>query len=205
MMRPTWVDIDLSTIRSNVTKLKGLAGDALMCAVVKANAYGHGAVPVAQAAVEAGASWLAVALVEEAAELRAGGLDVPILVLSEPTPDGLAGAAKLGGVRPTVYSEAAIDAYAAAAPGAPVHLKIDTGMNRVGAAPADATGLARHADRTLEPEEVAAECTVCSRVHSCRRVLGAGLKLEGIFTHFAAADDPTNPLTGEHRCEQRCE
>jgi alanine racemase len=170
-MRPTWVDIDLGTIRSNVSKLKALAGDAAMCAVVKANAYGHGTVPVAQAAVDAGASWLAVALVEEAAELRAGGLEVPILVLSEPTADGLAGAAKLGGVRPTVYSEAAIDAYAAAAPGAPVHLKIDTGMNRVGAAPADAVGLAR-------------------------RALGAGLVLEGVFTHFAAADDPTSSLTG---------
>ncbi|MEE1564876.1 MAG: alanine racemase, partial [Acidimicrobiales bacterium] len=129
------------------------------------------AVPVARAAVEAGASWLAVALVEEAAELRAAGLDAPILVLSEPQAGDMPGVAELGGVRPTVYSEAGIDAFAAAAPGASVHLKVDTGMHRVGAAPADATDLAR-------------------------RALGAGLVLEGVFTHFAVADAPADPFTG---------
>jgi len=170
-MRSTWCDIDLDAIRHNVGVLDALAGEAALCAVVKADGYRHGAVPVARAAVEAGASWLAVALVEEAAELRAAGLDAPILVLSEPQAGDMPGVAELGGVRPTVYSEAGIDAFAAAAPGASVHLKVDTGMHRVGAAPADATDLAR-------------------------RALGAGLVLEGVFTHFAVADAPADPFTG---------
>jgi len=170
-MRPTWCDIDLDAVRHNVGVLDALAGEAALCAVVKADGYRHGAVPVARAAVEAGASWLAVALVEEAAELRAAGLDAPILVLSEPQAGDMPGVAELGGVRPTVYSEAGIDAFAAAAPGASVHLKVDTGMHRVGAAPADATDLAR-------------------------RALGAGLVLEGVFTHFAVADAPADPFTG---------
>ncbi|HJL76086.1 MAG TPA: alanine racemase [Acidimicrobiales bacterium] len=169
-MRPTWCDIDLDAVRHNVGVLDALAGEAALCAVVKADGYRHGAVPVARAAVEAGASWLAVALVEEAAELRAAGLDAPILVLSEPQAGDMPGVAELGGVRPTVYSEAGIDAFAAAAPGASVHLKVDTGMHRVGAAPADATDLAR-------------------------RALGAGLVLEGVFTHFAVADAPADPFT----------
>ncbi|MCP4844791.1 MAG: alanine racemase [Actinomycetia bacterium] len=170
-MRPTWCDIDLDAVRHNVGVLDALAGEAALCAVVKADGYRHGAVPVARAAVEAGASWLAVALVEEAAELRAAGLDAPILVLSEPQAGDMPGVAELGGVRPTVYSEAGIDAFAAAAPGASVHLKVDTGMHRVGATPADATDLAR-------------------------RALGAGLVLEGVFTHFAVADAPADPFTG---------
>ena len=169
-MRSTWCDIDLDAVRHNVGVLDALAGEAALCAVVKADGYRHGAVPVARAAVEAGASWLAVALVEEAAELRAAGLDAPILVLSEPQAGDMPGVAELGGVRPTVYSEAGIDAFAAAAPGASVHLKVDTGMHRVGAAPADATDLAR-------------------------RALGAGLVLEGVFTHFAVADAPADPFT----------
>ncbi|MBC8364585.1 MAG: alanine racemase [Actinobacteria bacterium] len=169
-MRPTWCDVDLDAIRHNVGVLGALAGEAELCAVVKADAYRHGAVPVARAAVEAGATWLGVALVEEAAELRAAGLAVPILVLSEPHPDGMAGVAALDGVRTTVYSEAGIDALAAVAPGAPVHLKVDTGMHRVGAAPADV-------------------------VHLAHRVLECDLVLEGVFTHFAVADAPADPFT----------
>lgn len=171
-MRPTWCDIDLDAIRHNVGVLRGVAGEAAFCAVVKADAYRHGAVPVAMAALEAGATWLAVALVEEAAELRAAGIDAPILVLSELQPDEMAEVAALGGVRPTVYTGPGIDAFAAAAPGAPVHLKVDTGMHRVGATPAAATGLAR-------------------------RVLDGGLVLEGVFTHFAVADSPADPFTGD--------
>ena len=75
-MRPTWCDIDLDAVRHNVGVLDALAGEAALCAVVKADGYRHGAVPVARAAVEAGASWLAVALVEEAAELRAASVHV---------------------------------------------------------------------------------------------------------------------------------
>ena len=82
--RPTRVEIDLDAIRHNVGVLRDLVAPAAVLAVVKADAYGHGAVPVARAAVEAGASALGVALVEEGVELRDAGIDAPILVLSEP-------------------------------------------------------------------------------------------------------------------------
>ena len=83
-MRPTWVDIDLEAVVHNISVMRDLVSPAAVCAVVKADAYGHGDVPVAEAALNAGASWLAVALVSEAARLREAGIDAPILLLSEP-------------------------------------------------------------------------------------------------------------------------
>ena len=85
-MRPTWVSVDLTAVAHNVSVFDALVGDSDICAVVKADGYGHGAPAVATAAVNAGATWLAVALIEEAAELRSAGLTTPILVLSEPRP-----------------------------------------------------------------------------------------------------------------------
>src|SRR6059058_2234435 len=82
--RPTVAEVDLDAIRHNVRALK--PDDAELMAVVKANGYGHGAVPVARAALEAGATWLGVALVEEGLRLRDAGIDAPVLVLSEPSP-----------------------------------------------------------------------------------------------------------------------
>ena len=171
-MRPTWADIDLAAIAHNVSVFLEVAGKSDLCAVVKAGAYGHGTGEVGRVVVEAGAKWLGVALVDEAAELRSAGIDVPILVLSEPRPSEMAGLAELAGVRPTVYSEAGVDAFASVAPaGSPAHLKLDTGMNRVGAKPSDAVRLAGH-------------------------IKEAGLTLEGLFTHFASADQPGDHLTG---------
>ncbi|MEM7287153.1 MAG: alanine racemase, partial [Actinomycetota bacterium] len=86
-MRPTWADIDLSAISRNIATIADLVAPSEVCAVVKADGYGHGSVPVARAAVQAGASWLAVALVEEGRVLREAGVTTPILVLSEPRPD----------------------------------------------------------------------------------------------------------------------
>src|SRR6187455_1517340 len=85
--RPVWAEIDLAAVRANVRRLRDIVAPAVVCAVVKADGYGHGAVPVARAALEAGASCLAVALVEEGVELRDAGIDAPVLVLSEPVPD----------------------------------------------------------------------------------------------------------------------
>ena len=171
-MRPTWAAVDLEAIAANVACFNHLIGDAELCAVVKADGYGHGAVPVANTALEAGATWLAVALVEEAAELRREGVDAPILLLSEPRPAEMDEVADLKGVRPTVYTPAGVEAFAAVArQGAPVHLKIDTGMHRVGVAPNDAVDLAR-------------------------RIVDNGLHLEGVFTHFALADRSDEPMTG---------
>jgi alanine racemase len=134
-----------------------------MCAVVKADGYGHGDVPVAEAALEAGADWLAVALVAEGARLREAGIEAPILLLSEPM-DGHAAEVARWELTPTVYTASFLDALEAVAPaGQAVHLKVDTGMHRVGATPAVAGDLAR-------------------RIHA------GPLHLEGMWTHFAVAE-----------------
>ena len=115
LMRPTWVSVDLTAVARNVAAFDRLVGDTAVCAVVKADGYGHGAAAVATAAVDAGATWLAVALIEEAAELRSAGLTTPILVLSEPRPDEMAEVVALEGVRPTLYTSLGIEACAEAA------------------------------------------------------------------------------------------
>ena len=82
--RPVWAEVDLDAIRNNARVLGDHARAEHLMAVVKADGYGHGAVPVARAALEGGASWLGVALVEEGVELREAGITAPVLVLSEP-------------------------------------------------------------------------------------------------------------------------
>jgi alanine racemase len=143
-LRPTWAEIDLGAVRHNARLLGRLAAPAALCAVVKADAYGHGAVAVARAALEGGASWLAVALVEEGVELRAAGIDAPVLILSEPTPPAMAEVVARR-LTPTLYSHEGVAALSAAAAAAQtnvdVHVKVDTGMHRVGADPADVVAL----------------------------------------------------------------
>ncbi len=175
--------IDHGALAHNVGLLAGFAGGAQVAAVVKADGYGHGAVEVARTALDAGASWLAVARVEEAAVLRAAGIDAPTMVLSEPEVDGDAtGAASTLdralalGLDLVVYRAELVDALAARAdalgvPRAAVHLKVDTGMRRVGCEPSDAVGVAR------------------------RIVDHPRLHLAGTCTHLAVADDPGNPGT----------
>lgn len=175
-MRPTRVEVDLDAVGANVATLHERCGSALLCVVVKADGYGHGAVPVARTALTHGAEWLAVALVEEGAELRAAGITAPILLLSEP-PWGSAAEVQRLDLRPTLYTTEGVDAFASLT-GLPVHLKVNTGMNRVGAAPADA-------------------------VPRARRILDAGLELEGVWTHLAVADDPDDPFTAEQTARFR--
>ena len=161
-MRPSWVEVDLSAIRDNVRALASVIEPALLCAVVKADGYGHGDVPVAEAALEAGAAWLAVALVEEGVRLREAGIEGPILILSEPP---VADATELvhWNLTPTVYSHEFVAALLDAGADR-VQVKVDTGMHRVGVAP---TGL---------PALVAA----------CR---SGGMKVEAIWTHFAVSEE----------------
>jgi alanine racemase len=144
--RPAWADIDLEAVRHNARLLADLVAPATLCAVVKADGYGHGDVPVARAALEGGATWLAVALVEEGVALREAGIEAPVLLLSEAPPKAAA-VAVAHRLTPTVYSPAGIEAVsrAVAAAGLPrtsVHLKVDTGMHRVGADPGIAPALA---------------------------------------------------------------
>ncbi len=174
--RPAWGEVDLDAVRANTAALARLADPAQLLAVVKADAYGHGAVPVARAALEAGATWLGVALVEEGTALRDAGLDAPVLVLSEPAPEA-ADAVVAARLTPVVYTEVGIEALAKASaagrPDAPlpVHLKVDTGMHRVGCPPERARALVELV--SARPE----------------------LTLEGLCTHFAVADEPERPET----------
>ena len=176
--RAVWSEVDLDAIRANVAALREVAAPAALLAVVKANGYGHGAVPVARAALDAGASWLGIARVEEGEQLRAAGIDAPIMLLSEPAPRVAARVVEAQLV-PVVYTEAGVDALAKAVAdagqGAPldVHLKVDTGMHRVGCAPDDALALAR---------------AIAARDE---------LTLAGVCTHLAVADEPDNPSTTE--------
>ncbi|MEY2975482.1 MAG: alanine racemase [Actinomycetota bacterium] len=168
------VEVDLDTVAANVTRLVATAAPARVWAVVKADAYGHGAPAVARAALAGGADGLCVALVAEGARLRTAGITAPVLVLSE-QPEDSAGTIVELDLSPTVYSERSIRALAAAASArgrtVGVHLKVDTGMRRVGAEPGDAPGLARLV-ADLE-----------------------GVRLAGLSTHLAVADDPAHPAT----------
>lgn len=162
-MRPSWVEVDLDAIRHNVTEMAAAIAPSRLCAVVKADGYGHGDVPVAAAALEAGASMLAVALVSEGAGLREAGIEGPILLLSEPEA-GDAGEVVRWDLTPTVYRESFLEALVAVAPdGHPVHVKVDTGMHRVGATPETAVSLAT-------------------------AVAASRLRLEGLWTHFPVAE-----------------
>ncbi len=171
-MRPTWAEVDLGAVAHNVALLVERSAPAEVCAVVKADGYGHGAVPVAQAALGAGATWLAVALVEEAAELRAAGIDAPLLVLSEPRPEEFDEVADLA-LRVTLYTPEGVRAAGAVGGRLAVHLKVDTGMHRVGAQPQHVVALARSV------------------------VAAPSLELEALWTHCAVADEPERPFTAE--------
>ncbi|MEO7296551.1 MAG: alanine racemase [Candidatus Limnocylindria bacterium] len=140
-----WVEVDHIAIRSNLVVVRRTAGAAQVIGVVKANAYGHGAVAVARTLVAAGVEHLAVATVDEATELREAGIEVPLLVLWGIGPDEASTIAALS-LEPIVSDERTVDLLDAAAvrDGARigVHLKVDSGLGRQGAALEDVVGLA---------------------------------------------------------------
>lgn len=134
--RPTWAEIDLSAIRHNLKVIRETVGPRrLIMAVVKADAYGHGALVVAKEALKAGADWLGVAMVEEAVELRNGGLEAPILVLGPvfPSQADVIVEREISVCLFTEHMAQALDRAASKkATTAKVHIKVDTGMNRLG-------------------------------------------------------------------------
>ena len=167
-----WADVDLGAVAANVATLRSLVAPAEVWAVVKADGYGHGAAPVARAALEAGASGLAVAQVAEAVPLRDVGITAPILLLSEPRPGEVEGA--LAHRLAVTACTPEVVARLAAADGGPpvdVHVKVDTGMHRMGVAPDAVVPLAR---------AVASAPT---------------LRLAALWTHCAVADEPDDPFT----------
>lgn len=165
-IRWAWAEIDLGAIAHNIGVLRERVAPAAVWAVVKADGYGHGALDVARAAISAGAEGLCVALVQEGIELRRGGIDAPILLLTE-QPAESAPHIVAYRLTPTVYRRDFLDALVAERPvGMPVHLMVDTGMQRVGAHPHAATAVA---------------ASIAQRAPA--------LRLAGVYTHFAVADE----------------
>jgi alanine racemase len=172
--------INLAAVGRNVHRLRaGLQAPATLCAVVKADGYGHGAVEVGRAAQEAGATWLAVTTAAEAAELRAAGLEGPVLIMGalsrQELPDALAARADLvawteefvGDVRAALRDRASESPVG-------IHVKLDTGMGRLG---------------TRDPVSA---LQLAASVAS-----GRGTELRGVMTHFATADDDPEFLAGQ--------
>jgi alanine racemase len=177
--RPAWAEIDVAAITHNAQVLSQLVRPAQLCAVVKANGYGHGAAAVARAALAGGAIGLAVALVDEGVDLRRRGVRGPVLLLSECGADAV-DAAMANNLTPTLYTAEGVELFSAAArqlgQRKSVHVKVDTGMHRVGASVADAPAILRAvADDPL-------------------------LVFEGLWTHLAVADgESADDRTFTHR------
>jgi alanine racemase len=177
-MRATQAVIRLDNLRHNIRALRAHIGAGVaICMAVKADAYGHGAVPVSRTALEEGVKLLGVATVEEGAELRAAGIRAPILLLGLPFPEE-ASAVIENDITPFVATADVIRALAQAAAQRktrrPVHLKVDTGMGRIGCAPEEAPDLAALITGTDT------------------------LVLEGVATHFPVSDSAAgDPFTRE--------
>lgn len=175
LVRPVWAEVNLAAVRQNIRYIKRqLHAGTKLCAVVKADGYGHGALAVAKLALEQGADYLAVAIMEEAMVLRRAGIAAPILILGY-TPPEQADIAITYRITQTVYSEEMVHALSAAAVAsgkmAKVHIKVDTGMGRIG----------------IQPE---AAGEFAAFVRNC-----PGIELEGVFSHFAAADSQDKAYT----------
>jgi alanine racemase len=172
---PACAQVDLDAIADNVATLKELAGRAEVMAVVKADAYGHGLLPAARAALRGGATWLGVAQLPEAVELRAAGIDVPLLSWLHVPGQDFTDAVRLG-IDLSVSTQWALDAIATTARRegvtARIHLKVDTGLGRNGAWGDELDALVASIGR-LQAEGV--------------------LTLVGVFSHFAYADAPQHP------------
>ncbi|HEX5417521.1 MAG TPA: alanine racemase [Chloroflexota bacterium] len=179
--RPTWVEVDLAAIGHNVGRLKAIAAPAALLAVLKADAYGHGAVRVARTALLHGAEYLATACLSEAVTLRGHGIGAPILILGF-TPPWQATEIVRYHLTATVYNLETARHLARAARlrgdgPAKVHVKVDTGMGRLG----------------LLPDEVPAFLAELRALE--------GIEVEGIFTHFACADGP-DPFVTERQIDR---
>jgi alanine racemase len=172
--RPVWAEIDLDAIAHNLKLLAARARPARVYAVVKANAYGHGAVAVARAALQAGADQLAVVCVDEAEELRRAGITAPVLVMGH-TPATDAERVVALGLEPAVGGTELVEALSALARArgaeVPIHLEVETGFGRHGLVPDAAVALAERA-RALP-----------------------GLRVKALFTHFASADEADQAFT----------
>ncbi len=176
MRRVAWIEIDLQSIAHNIRELRRLLKpETRLMAVVKANAYGHGAIEVSRVAMESGADWLGVAVLDEAVVLRNFGVEVPILILGY-TPEEQAEAVVEADIRQTVFSYSLAEALSEAAVklGKParIHLKLDTGMGRIGFPTAE---------------------MLLSEILRIKAL--PGLIIEGVFSHLSTADEEDKEFT----------
>jgi len=173
--RPTYAEVDLSAIRDNIRAIRARVGPKVrIMPAVKANGYGHGAAPVSRACLQAGAEALCVAIPEEGKELREAGFDAPILVLGCSTPDAAAETVRFdmaSTVCDLAYARAVSEAAVKQGKTASVHVKVDTGMGRIG----------------VQPDEVH------DFVLSVRSL--PALSVDGVFTHFPSADEADRSYT----------
>lgn len=181
LVNRAWAEIDLDCIAGNVAEVRRFVGPRTeIMAVVKADAYGHGVADTVQTMLDAGVSRLAVSIIDEALQLRQMGVDVPILVLGYTDPKRVAEVLH-GGITQTVFSHDLAEALSLAAQEAHrtarIHVKIDTGMSRVGFMPG---------------YSAVKDVVAISRL--------PGIVIEGIFTHFSTADEP-DPLFTDHQFE----
>ncbi len=166
MIRPTHAEIDLDAIEFNLRQVRGIVGpDVRICPAVKADAYGHGAVPVSRLLVDAGIDILGVAFVEEAIELRDAGIDVPIILLQPAFVEQIPEIVRYDLTTTVCDMGFARELSRQSTTKRSVHLKVDTGMGRVGIQPESA------------PEFAAQLADL------------PGVQLEGMFTHFPSADE----------------
>ena len=175
MLRPTCAEIDLSAIRDNIKAIRARVGPRVkIMPAVKANGYGHGAVEVSRAVLQAGAQVLSVAMPEEGIELREAGFDVPILILGCSTPDAAADTVRYD-LASTVcdlpYARALCRAAIEQSKTASVHVKVDTGMGRIG----------------VQPEETLDFVLALQSLPS--------ISVDGVFTHFPSADETDRSFT----------
>jgi len=177
MTYTSWVEVDRSALLGNVRSFRSLAGERILAAVVKGNAYGHGMLQVA-GAIEPAVDWFAVNSLDEAIELHGGGYRKPTLVMGATPPERL-GAVVAKGLRQVVFNEGSAVALAAAAARAgvraAVHLKVETGTNRLGARPEESVRLAALV-RSLP-----------------------SLELEGIYSHYANVEDTLDSSYAEQQ------
>jgi alanine racemase len=173
--RPTWAEIDLDALSFNLSSIRARVGGLPLLAVVKADAYGHGAATVAPFLEKAGVGWFGVALPEEGIELRQSGVKAPILLLGGLAP-GQADMVLAHDLTPAVFRADQVEALGAAAARrgreARAHLKIDTGVGRLGVPAADVASFA-----------------------AVLQAAAPRVRLTGAFSHLAVADDPGDPFT----------
>ncbi|HHV27135.1 MAG TPA: alanine racemase [Tissierellia bacterium] len=177
-LRPVWAEIDLDSLAHNIKEVRRITNkEAIVTAVVKANAYGHGSIEAAKVFLENGANRLAVATLSEAVELRRADIDTPILILGY-TPDSQHKIAVENDIIEAIYTLESAEKLSQVAGNlnkkAKVHIKVDSGMGRIGFPPVDSS---------------------IDKIEKISKL--PNLEIEGIFTHFAKADEVDKAYTGK--------